>query len=102
MGPTCAPGGGGPYSVCSRIVYPSDACFLDMNNSMGTICAETTLSTSAPVVVRLMAVQTMTSLQASAYCEWGCGVATCRIEMSDGLPVELMEFSVNDAESESD
>ncbi len=44
----------------------------------------------------------MTSLQASAYCEWGCGAATGRIELSDGLLAELMVFSAEERDRGDD
>jgi hypothetical protein len=30
----------------------------------------------------------------AAYCQWDCNGTTCRIDLVDGLPVELMDFSV--------
>ncbi len=94
----CSPGTSGPYQTCSRSVVPTDACNLDASGGMGTSCTDMTPG----FFVVLMAVQTMTANQASAYCEWGCGAATCRIELSDGLPVELMEFSVDEPDPDDD
>jgi hypothetical protein len=36
--------------------------------------------------VALKVSQPVTSMQPSAFCEWGCGAQTCRIQLSDDLP----------------
>jgi hypothetical protein len=37
---------------------------------------------------------------AQAGCEFTCGAKTCRMYGADGLPVELMSFSVDDEPAE--
>jgi hypothetical protein len=31
------------------------------------------------------------------YCQWQCGGETCRINLLDGLPVELLDFAVEES-----
>ncbi len=88
--PNCGPGSSGPYQSCSRIVNPSDACNLDSNAGNGTICSDS----GAFSGVNLIASQTNSAFQASAFCNWGCGAEDCIVRLSDGLPVELMDFSI--------
>lgn len=99
----CAPGSSGPYSMCSRGLAYLAGCGAPMNNGMGTSCTPP----SAAMVGDLTATQTNTADQAAAFCSWACThtgaggsvTTTCRIDLLDGLPVELMEFSI-DADAE--
>jgi len=88
--PVCSPGTGGPFQTCSRAVVPTDGCFLSADGGMGTSCTYMSMSSTQT----LRAVQTMTATRPSAFCEWRCGTATCLVRLSDGLPVELMNFRV--------
>ena len=40
----------------------------------------------------------MTSAPGSAFCQWFCDGNICRVRRSDGMPVELMDFAVEEAE----
>jgi len=82
-------------------VLPTDACNTDAYGANGTVCS-TSIMTTFGTFVALKVSQPVTSMQPSAFCEWGCGAQTCRIQLSDGLPVELMSFEIDGQEDEAD
>ncbi len=103
--PGCVPSGAPPYSMCDRNVASNVSCQAPMNNGAGTVCVPSIADTSA---INFFATQTMAADRAAAFCRWQCttsgtaGSANCRINLSDGLPVELMEFSVGSDEPDGD
>lgn len=92
--PDCGTGAG-PFSMCDRNFATGQSCQPPANNGNGTACNP---SASAGGVYILSASQTSTAVQGSAFCSWNCGGEICRINLSDGLPVELMEFSIDGGE----
>ncbi len=87
----------GPFESCFRILTASQPCQVAMNNNMGTVC----LPADDMGAMTLFASQSNSGLQVDAYCQWQCGGQTCRIDLADGLPVELMGFSIEDEDSAS-
>ncbi len=95
--PSCM-GAPPPYSMCTRVHTMSitmlPSCTY-MNNGNGTDCDIEGSDFKAS--------QSMAGSQASAFCQWSCygGTQSCRIELSDGLPVELLEFSIDGGEADA-
>ncbi len=96
--PDCGTGAP-PFSMCDRNLAAAYACQAPVNNGNGTVCNPA----SAAATFILAATQTNAAFQSSAFCSWNCtngtGSATCRINLSDGLPIELMEFSVESSKA---
>ncbi len=97
--PDCSPALA-PYASCYRSVdlTAAQGCLTPTNNGMGTVC-----SPGGPVMgaTLLFVSQTAMALRPSAFCQWNCGGEVCLIRLSDGLPVELMDFSVTEAPADS-
>jgi hypothetical protein len=91
--PDCQPQAGtGPFSSCVRSAVTND-CLAPTNNGMGTSCFPNVAVRSTTL---FSAAQSNTMYQASAFCNWACaGGQTCRINLSDGLPVDLLDFEVD-------
>ncbi len=94
----CSPGAMS-FQKCTRALAESVFCGPAMTNGNATACNPTTPAG----LTALMASQPVTANRASAFCSWDCNfpnttgdTANCRIRLSDGLPVELMEFSIDD------
>ena len=100
----CDPSGAPPYSMCFRNLASPKSCQAPVNNAMGTVCAP---SSAMTMVFGVAVTQTNTADRAAAYCRWSCTttvgptMVTCRVDLADGLPIELMGFSIED-ESEGD
>ena len=86
-----------PYEECYRSLTATQTCQAPVNAGNGTVCSPA-VTTSAVV---LRAYQSATSLQPTAYCDWQCGGVSCRIQLADGLPVELLEFSIEGGVTQS-
>lgn len=90
--------------MCDRnLAYAAD-CGVPVNNGNGTVC---TPPSAGAGFFNLAASQPNTVFQNSAFCSWGCTyntsiTGTCRINLSDGLPVELMGFSVDSSATGGD
>ncbi len=91
----CAPYGAPPFTMCDRNLASNYSCQAPVNNGAGTICVPSAADTSA---INFFATQTntMASVRSAAFCSWSCSGEICRIQLSDGMPIELMDFSVED------
>ncbi len=105
-GAMCDPSGAPPYSRCDRNLASGRSCQTPVNNGNGTVCNPAAANTMVNI---FSATQTATANRDSAFCSWQCiatapppTMETCRINLLDGLPIELMEFSVGGDEPAGD
>ncbi len=100
----CTPYGSPPFAMCDRNVASNRSCQAPMNNGAGTICNPSIADTDA-IGFFVTQTHTMATVRSAAFCSWQCTttvtpptMVTCRIQLSDGMPIELMDFSVEDDE----
>ncbi len=106
--PDCSPGTA-PFSMCDRNIASGRSCQAPVNNGAGTVCNPAVANMT---VFIFSATQTNTNMtiRSAAFCSWQCTTtappppttATCRIDLLDGLPIELMGFSVGGDEPAGD
>ncbi len=102
----CDPYGSPPYSMCDRNLASAMSCQAPVNNGNGTVCAPASAMTMA-FAFSVSQPNTNMTIRSSAFCSWQCTypaptMVTCRIQLLDGLPIELMEFSVESDEPAGD
>ena len=85
----------GGYDVVKK--YVTVSCMGPPTATMATpdLCAPAV----ATVTRMTLTASAMTMLPSPPSCRWACPCGTVTIDSSDGLPVELMEFEVDDDES---
>ncbi len=100
--PGCVPFGSPPFTMCDRNMASNRNCQAPVNNGAGTICNPSVADTDA-IGLSVIQTNTVATVRSAAFCSWQCTttstpptMVTCRIQLLDGLPIELMDFSVED------
>ena len=89
---------GNTISVIQYFPGPEN-CSLVSSNAQ--FCFPSDMAMKVSVTFGLQASANLTATTAP-FCEWNCDCGTARIDGSDGLPVELLEFEIDDSSSETD